>query len=434
MSSRFSPLLRPVLGLLTVAAALSLGGPSRGQDDIPGNDEKTVEKGYQDRRTLIRQLLNGDKAFDPQNKEYADAIDAAAKYATYRFTWVTYEAEPGKIDQAFREFEDQLKLLKGNKKETQPEAAKAFSKAVGVRAAELLGSGKAIARVNAARVLAKTAELGQGDLADVLADVFEKEVARPRTGVPRGGERNDGVVYYALLGMRELLAVPNPAAPSPPVLTAERELRLTKLLSAFVTKPMKFVKETPKDEFEGYRTLRREAVRALAYCRAPSLKGTERPGMVLLRVAANDGVTPEARVDERLEAAIGVARMREASDGKEFQPEYAAFQLGQFLDYFASYYAENGLKKDDKELRPFRIYSTRLLEALDAMNTETKNAYVGTAVAQYRKLLTTMEKGDPIRTLDLTRWLDANPPKKDSLFQGVAESTVKPANRRGDGP
>jgi cytochrome c556 len=437
MSSRFSPPLRRVLGLLTVAAALSLTGPSRGQDDIPGNNEKAVEKEYQDNRTLLNRLLRGDEPFSAENPKHAAALDAAAKYSTYRFTWVTYESEPSKIDEVYRNFEEQqLKQIQRSKAATQPQVANAYSKAIGVRAREVLGSDKAIARVNAARVLAKVAELGQGDLADALLDVFEKEVARPRTGAPRGGERNDGVIYYTLRGMRELLAVPNPAPPAPPVLSAERELKLTQALLAFVTKPVKFTTETPKDEVEGYRAMRREAVRALAYCRAPSLKGKERPGMVLLRVAANDDVTPEARVDERLEAAIGVARMREATDGKEFQPEYAAYQLGLFLDYFASYYAENSLPREDRprEQRPFKIYAARLLEALDAMKAETKNAYVAASVDQYRKLLAGMEKGEAVRTLDLTRWLDKNPPPKDTLFQGVADSTVKPANRRGDMP
>src|SRR5262249_592509 len=140
--------------------------------------------------------------------------------------------------------------------------------------------------------------------------------------------------------------------------------------------------------------------------------------------------------DERVEAAIGVARMREVSDGKEFQPEYAAYQLGLFVEHLGSYYSEHDPKKAEGEQRPFRIYAARLIEALDAMKADTQNAYVGQAVDRCRKLRLVMEKGDQVRTRDLSLWLEGNqPPKdKDSLFQGVADSTVKPANRRGDMP
>ena len=45
-----------------------------------------------------------------------------------------------------------------------------------------------------------------------------------------------------------------------------------------------------------------------------------------------------------------------------------------------------------------------------------------------------VEKGDPAKTTDLIQWLERNPSPKASLFQGVADSTVKPANRREDMP
>jgi hypothetical protein len=435
MSSRFSPLLRPALGLLTAAFALALLGPSRAQEGAPDISENALKEEYEKNRTLMNNLLRGTEAFAATNPKHVAAIDAAAKYSTYRFTLSAVDSEPGKIDEVYRNFEEQqVKLIKNSKAATQPEVAKEYSKAIGVRAREVLNSDKAIARVNAARVLAKTAELGQGDLADVLLEVFEKEVAKPRSGAPRSAERNDGVIYHTVRGMRELLAVPNPAPPAPPVLSADRELKLAQALIGFVTKPVKFASDTPKDEVEGYRSMRREAVRALAYCRAPGLKGKDRPGMVLLRVAASDGLTPEARVDERVEAAIGVARMRETFDGKEFQPEYAAYQLGAFVEYFGSYYAEHDPKKAEGEQRPFKVYAARLMDALEALKADTKNAYVAGVVDQSRKVLALMEEGKQVKTGDLGAWLDRNGPPKDSLFQGVADSTVKPANRRGDMP
>ncbi len=41
-----------------------------------------------------------------------------------------------------------------------------------------------------------------------------------------------------------------------------------------------------------------------------------------------------------------------------------------------------------------------------------------------------VERGEQVvKTLDLEEWLKSNLPPKQGLFQGVADSTVKPANR-----
>ena len=167
------------------------------------------------------------------------------------------------------------------------------------------------------------------------------------------------------------------------------------------------------------------------------MKDKERPGMTLLRIMARDGFTPPPRIDESVEAAIGVARMRATPelDGKDYQPEYAAFQLAQFTEYFVKYYLSNIFDPKEKatsvEQRPYRIYAARMMEALEAMKAaDVKNAYVAKAVDECRKLLAMVEKGEQVvKTLDLEEWLKNNPPPKQGLFQGVADSTVKPANR-----
>jgi hypothetical protein len=439
MPSRFSPFLRPILGLAAVTVALFLAGYGNAQPDGQLGDQKTVENPYTLKRGTIISLLRGNEVFDPKNNEHVQTMDINAKYMTYRFTWAQYNSptsdkDVGKMDSIHKEIEDQIKLIKGNKS-NQADIAKAYVAAMIPRLKEVLGNPKPIVRVNAARALAQLGILGQGELADALVDVLSSELKRPRAMASLTSEpdkRNDGVIYNALHGMNELLTVPNPMAPAPPVLTPEQENKLAGSLIEFITKAPKFPKDIAPEEFEGYRSMRREAIRALAHCRAPGLKDKSRPGMLLLRIAANDGISPEPRIDERIEAAIGVARMREAADGKEFQPEYAAFQLAQFVDALGSYYAADRNKKD-KEARPFRIYAARLSEALEGLKVETKNDYVGKVVDQSRIPLQSLAEKGEIRTSDLTKWLNNNPAPKDSLFQGVADSTVKAPNRPAEG-
>jgi hypothetical protein len=437
MLLRLTPFLRPVLGLFAILFAVSLAGFSHGQDDLPGNREEEIEKVFTKNRSVFMKMLRGDDPYDANNKAQQEILDSGAKYVTYRFTWVTIEKDRGKVDEVHRDYEAQLQAIVRNKT-NQQDIANAYTKAVIVRAREVIALRSIntrkpdLARINAARVLAKLAELGQGELADALIDVFNQELARDAD--PTGPKRNDGVVYYVLHGMRDLLALPVPAQPGKPVLTPEREKKLAETLQAFTAKAPPFSKDTPAEEIEGYRAMRREAVHGLAYCRAPGMKDKERPAMTLLRIMARDGFLPEPRIDETAEAAIGLARLRPVPelDGTDYQPEYAAYQLAQYADYFVKYYLNNLSDPNDKkkfvEMRPYRIYASRMLEALEAMKADIKNEYVAKAIDECRKVLAPVEKGDVTKTLDLEDWLKTNPPPVQGLFKGVADSTAKPAN------
>ncbi len=115
-----------------------------------------------------------------------------------------------------------------------------------VRASEVLKEPKPITRVNAARLLAKLAELGQPEMADALVNTFTQELALD-------SKRNDGVVYYLLRGMRELLAIPPPAPPAKPLLPPQSETKVATALLAFIAKAPNISPETPQEEIDGYR-------------------------------------------------------------------------------------------------------------------------------------------------------------------------------------
>ena len=67
----------------------------------------------------------------------------------------------------------------------------------------------------------------------------------------------------------------------------------------------------PQEEIDGFRYVRREAIMALAQCRYPTLADKTHPTWLLLKSAVRDDIHPEPRLDERVEAAIGV-RLRSA--------------------------------------------------------------------------------------------------------------------------
>ncbi len=96
----------------------------------------------------------------------------------------------------------------------------------------------------------------------------------------------------------------------------------------------------PRAQIDGFLLVRREAIAALAQDRYPTLPDKSRPAWLLLKVAANDGIPAVPRLDERIEAAIGVAHAQPDLD-KDYQPDYAAYQLGLFATDFTAHYAQS---------------------------------------------------------------------------------------------
>ena len=88
-----------------------------------------------------------------------------------------------------------------------------------------------------------------------------------------------------------------------------------------------------------------------------------------------------------------------------------------------------------------KVYAARLLDAVDVMRTNNKDVAVSKAVGnivdETYKLLNPLETSGTTADLALRRnnfgqWMTNNLPKKDSLFEGVKDATVKPANRPED--
>src|SRR6185437_5724243 len=100
------------------------------------------------------------------------------------------------LDRAFKEYEGDIEgITKAKDREQMQPLAILFREKVRLHALEVLQYDKAkpIHKIHNARILAKVAELGEGKLAETLSTALKDD------------KQNDGVRYYLLRGLRNLL-------------------------------------------------------------------------------------------------------------------------------------------------------------------------------------------------------------------------------------
>jgi hypothetical protein len=413
---------RLVLALLSVA---SFGALCWGQGGDLNDGLDQLGRDYRRNKDLIHKLFKGEEPADPKNAQHEKAVDLAARNVTFYYTDPSGEKKAGEFDRLFTSFEGDLTLLV-KARANSPALPAMYGRRVIARAQEVLfstGGVKPIARVDVTRVLARLAERGQNESTeDVVARLGGSGAAQLADALLKAlAYKNDGVKYHALHGLRDLLAIP---PQKPPLLTPEVEQKCALALIEFVEQKPSFPAIVTPPEVEGFRVLRREAIKALAQYRAPSIKDKARPALVLLKVVARDGFQPDCKTDERVEAAIGVARMKPDLD-KTYQPEYAAQQLGLFLVDFAYRYQ----KRDRAAVKyPWAVMAARLTEALQVMKAESKSPYVARIVDQGIKLaLSRIEANGDIDANEVTKYaplLLENAPSLGQLFSGVEGTTV----------
>jgi hypothetical protein len=400
--------IRLLVALFILAAGLGLGiGRSEGPADVGLVD---LERERPKHRDIQPKLFKGDiSPCDPNNKDHFAAVDFEAKWVTYRFYYEDYHGTDNpqrSIAGLIRDFDGDVSQLKRGKEATKA-TAQLFTKQVILHAKEVLAARrKPIVQVNVARVLANLADLGQGELADALIEVLQDN------------NQYEGAKYWALKGLQQLVNAP---VQDPPVLNKERKEKVVKALIDFISRKAKFLPNTPRTEIEGYRVLRREATSALNNCAIPTLSDGTRPALVLMRLMANEGFTPEVRMDERVEAAIALARMQPDQD-KNYNPEYAAQQIGLFLEQFTGH-----IQGENKEKLPWKVFSARMIEALEGMKATWKNAYVTEIVNESLKLLARLEGGNIADPVPLANLVREKLPASGQLYKDVKDSAVKPA-------
>jgi hypothetical protein len=434
--------------LLSAGAVLALVffavGPARGQrlDDGKEALNKADKRDVGGLRLseLRKKLLKGETPADANDKDHREALDLGAKRVTYPYFWEEGLGTPGKVTAIFEGLESDLTSLGSPKNRpntgvaTQIYCGAVIAHAREVVLAAVKGGGQAITVINAARVLARLVERqpGQGDkewadeVLPRLAGGNAEQLASALTELLTMPKLNDGVRYYALRGLNHLLAVPRQ---KPDLLKDGRDKAAGEVLGFLeALGKRKLPPSAPVAEQEGLKALRREAVRALARYPSPFLGEKDLPGLVLARIAGNDGrVTPPPRVDERYEAALGLARMRaEEARARDYNPDYAARQIGAAVVAFAQMANDERERKAAEKSRPWKVDAARLSDALAAMKAQVKNDYVAQVVDRSQRVLEAVEKGRVAEAGGLGDWLARNEPPSKGLHRGAADSTVDP--------
>jgi len=438
---------RPVVvgfGLVLFAAAslplvLAQGPlqPAPGEEALLGG---LADKLKGPENTALSDLRHGKRpVLDPSNKvteENRAILKKAAQYYAYRLTNPAYHAGKEKnpeqltindlVNQAF----EKLLLvpeIRGRRalKDAQPQYLKEFGKEMLVCLREVLSkNSKPIVRINATRMVGGLAEAGQEEATDTLAALIKNP------------NESDAVKLYALRGLKEFFE--QGSAEKSLFQNANREAECIKALTLFLARPRpaSLEADAPSEEVGAYQYVRREGVRALAATRypiVPKVKGVEGlSALWLLRVLKKGELDVEPSLSEQAEAAIGLCQLQ-AKLGKEYNVDYAAYEIGLFLlDYIKAY---NDQRVAKVTTLPWRLYTTRLglgLEQLAAQGKEatgTKGApeYVAKLVSEAQKALRPLEVDKDANPNDLDEFLRANKPPSKELLRGVKEATLKTA-------
>jgi hypothetical protein len=370
-------------------------------------------------------LIKGAETFDPNDKSQSEAIDLLAKTYTYAVYLKKLDTERDGIKKDYEAFDKDVDgILKARNRESLQPLAEVLSDRVASHALEViqLKEARPIHKLHNARILAKIAELGHAGLAGTLVTTL------------KDSQQNDAVHYWVLKGMETLLSQVQPQQAAP-LLSKDQQAKCAEAIVEFLDLEQKKApsKNAAPEEIDGFRFLRRAAIRALAKIHTPAIDNKTRPALVLARFAGNDErIQPPPSIDERVEAAIGLARMEPGKD-KQYQPDYAAGQIAKCLGAFALA-AQNDRNNENKEKKdlathPWRVLSALLKDALEAMKRNTgKNDYVAKVADKGAQILNKTMAGSTIDGNDLTYWRSSqsDPPSKE-LFQGSADSTVKPA-------
>jgi hypothetical protein len=435
-----------ILAVLSLAVGTRTGHAQRLEDGWVAFKDKANAT-----RTLQTDLFRGTIIAAATDKRHQEAIEMAAKAVTYPLRWETVGREsppPGALNKLVEEFEGRLDLMKKAKANTA-QMQQLYCRQVIERAGEVILKSKPIAGINAARILSKIPErilergIPQSDkswLEDVqprLAEGNAEYFAGVLLSLLDNPKLNDGIKYYVLRSLSSLLALQKLANDLLKKETVEKSIRAAMQI---VEKKVQFPKaalraETEREkilhrEVEGYKVLRREAIKVVAQSPSPAIGEKDRPALTLARVAGYDeSIVPSPRLDERIEAFIGLAKMSGgAAKLPDYQVDYVAFEMARFIETFGLQAKENAnTKAVSLRVRPWKVDAARLGEALEGLKAELKNDYVQQAIGQCLLVLRPIENGETGEANVLGNWLAKNAPPGKGVFKAGPDSTVKPA-------
>jgi hypothetical protein len=419
-------------GIVLLAAELSrvpAQQAGKGQERLLAD-----EKGYTAKARDIKDMFAGALPADKK------VLDLAAQYYAYRLTLTEKQS---KKDQMHLLVRDVCNEFDGNRKREDKanEAVQLFNTALVARLKEVLPNPRPIASINAAIVLAHMTQNGEEEATDPLAEALADT------------DMNGGTKVWAAKGLYDFFALALPTGEEQPVYfkDKEREARCIKaLLSAFDVKLPNNPPPTA-EEVDGLRVLRREIIKGLGATRYPALldaKGASQgnTALTLIRVLRNSGLNPPPRLDEQVEAAIGLAMLKTIPNknykaANEYQADVAAYHLGRFIVDFARRHQNRKEAEDKAHAHAWKTSAARLSIALAALNKDadalnkndpTKNGkmaqYVKAIVKDSLPILKSIESEGGTLPEQLSEFLEKGQRDEEPIYKGDKSTVVKPGS------
>lgn len=376
--------------------------------------------------TTFYRLRDGATEYNPS--EHKVVLEKAARWYVNRLTWIEHQQRTPEtpantpslndlVQEAFRYLPEPRRFNpKEKERANQKKYLAEYGKALVVCINEVLKNPMAVARVNAARILARLGECGVEDVSDDMVAVVNDK------------DQIDAVKLYALRGLRDLFETNGGRLKDP-----GRESRCVLALIEFLRRPPTYAKGAPPDEVDGFRYVRREAVQALGQYRQVALldakdkkKVLALPSLELLRVVSKSGLDPEPTLGEQTEAAIGVCSMSSKAV-PTYQPDYAVYHVAYLVVDFVSKHAEERTRAGTSRTEPWRVLAVRLDTALEAMKADRpENKYLAEVVGRCLPLVRSVMDDKAVSAVQVRDWLGSNPPPSKELFKGDEKTTVSP--------
>lgn len=407
--------MRRIFGLPTVrmfgAGALfaCLAGLAFAQ---PNPELKDLYSKYQSGRSALNRWMSGNTPFDPTKKEDLDALTNYCRFITKGQTYHDRLNTGSDINSKLL-----LDLPENVQKDVTQTMVRSFDSAHGPallktyhrvmleQAEAILAESKdQYVRLNVARLLpgigmAVGSIKRDGKAVLELKDqveLYNRQIAgcaKLVENAAKGPGRDDGVLLYALRGAKEAMLGFNQTFPTrtdrekknftPP--DAAQEEKLLTVAANLAEKQPTWINGASPEEQEGYRMIRREAIRVLAASGRPKLGGVS-PATVLGRILSLDSTKSSYRLDELVDAAIGLATMR---PDPAYNTDLAASLIGKTLQEFIATYTQ---KPGIYSSFPFVYNAARLNTALQGWDEKPPSPEVKTLITKAKAALTALEK------------------------------------------
>ena len=401
-----------------------------------GPDRLALEKDWGSRQHSdeLKQFQALRKGEQPITDENRALLDRGAQWYAYRLTHSEYHESKlsGKnLHEICKEALEQIVDPRPAGRPASPAVLafkEEFEKKFVARLQEVTKNPRVAARINAAIILAKLAEKGCEESADVLVQIIKDP------------SENEGVKLYAFRGLKNLFAL-GYGENGTPMKNKERETRCIVALLDYINAKPKLGEDAPTEEQLAAAVVRREAIAALGMTRYPGIavavdkkttKIVQPTALVLLKVMRSENQPRESTLAEQVTAAAGVCHLQ-AKLLDKYNPDYAAYQLGKFIVQFSNQNRNSDPGDANKRKLPWKAMAAKLGQGLNELKNDGTNrestAYVEKICAQAEPLLKEIFNGTRPDHGTFASWLDQNLPKHATLYQGEANAVIAGADK-----